>query len=175
MLGKRIAVVLAAAALMAACTTATPYQPANKRGEGYAEQKLEAGKYRVVFEGNSITDRAIAENYVLYRAAEIALANGDDHFVLVAQVADTRSTYNTTGFTGGGFSDFGRAGFFYGGGFGAFGGGFTSTTTRQQLSYTVGAVITTHKGPKPADNAMAFDARSVIESVGPSLLRPNVG
>ena len=172
MLSRKIAMALAAVALLSACTTATPYQPANKRGEGYADQKLENGKYRVTFEGNSITDRAIAENYVLYRAAEIALANGDDHFILVTQVADTRSIFNTTGFTGGGFDGFGRAGFFYGGGFGGFGGGFTSTTTRQQLAYTVGALVTTHKGPKPADNPMAFDARSVIESLGPSLLRP---
>jgi len=172
MLNKRIAVALAAVALISACATATPYQPANKRGEGYVDQKLEAGKYRVTFEGNSTTDRAVAENYVLYRAAEIALANGDDYFVLASQVADTRSTFNTTGFTNGGFGGFGRAGFFYGGGFGGFGGGYTTTTTRQQLAYTVGALITTHKGEKPADNAMAFNARSVIESIGPSLQRP---
>lgn len=171
MLNKKFALALVATALLAACSTSTPYQPANKRGEGFVDQKLETGKYRVVFEGNSQTDRAVAENYVLYRAAEVALANGDDYFILVNQVADTRSTYNTTGFDG--YGGYGRAGFFYGGGFGYGGfGGITNTTTRQQLAYTVGAVVTTHKGPKPADNAMAYDARSVIESIGPSLQHP---
>lgn len=165
-------VALAAVAVLSACVTSTPYQAANKRGEGYADQKLEAGKFRVVFEGNSYTDRAIAENYVLFRAAELTLLSGGDYFVLVDSNADTRSVFNTTGFNGGGVG-LGN-GFFYGGGFGGFGGfggGLVSTTTRERLSYTVGAVITTGRGPKP-DNPMAFDARSVIESIGPSLQRP---
>ncbi|MBY0448960.1 MAG: hypothetical protein K2P95_09740 [Hyphomonadaceae bacterium] len=167
----RFLTVVLVAAMAGACTTTTPYQAAGKTGLGYTDQRLEAGKYRVTFQGNSITDRALAENAVLYRAAELTLANGDDHFILVTSTVDTRSTFNTTGFVGGGFGP----GFFYGGGFGGgFGGlgGFNNSTTQERLKYTVGAVVTTHKGPKPADNAMAFDARSVIESIGPSLTRP---
>lgn len=159
-------------ALAAACATTTPYQAAGKAGLGYTDQRLEAGKYRITFQGNSITDRALAENAVLYRAAELTLANGDDHFMLVTSTVDTRSTFDTTGFSGGGGF---APGFFYGGGFGGgFGGlgGFNNSTTRERLKYTVGAVVTTHKGAKPGDNAMAYDARSVIESIGPSLLRP---
>lgn len=167
----RLLPVVLLAALAAACSTTTPYQAAAKSGLGYTDQQLEAGKYRITFQGNARTDRALAENAVLYRAAELALANGDDHFILVTSTVDTRRTFDTTGFVGGGFGP----GFFYGGGFGGgFGGlgGINNSTTRERLNYTVGAVVTTHKGPKPAENAMAFDARSVIASIGPSLLRP---
>lgn len=167
----RLLSVVAIAALAAACASVTPYQPAGKSGLGYTDQQLESGKHRITFQGNSSTDRASAEDAVLYRAAEVTLANGGDHFILVTSTADTRSTFNTTGFNGGAF---GPGGFFYGGGFaGGFGGvgGLSNSTTREALSYTVGAVITIHKGPKPVDNPMAFEARSVLESIGPSLPR----
>jgi len=173
----RLILALAAAALAAACATTTPYQPADKRGLGYKNQQLETAKYRVTFQGNSLVDRATAENYVLLRAAQVTLENGFDSFEIVSQNADGLSTYRTSG-TSLGFGGLGGGGLFYGGGFGygGFGGLASNTsTTRESRSYVVGAVIEARKGPKPADNPMAFDARSVIESIGPTIAGPPAG
>ncbi|MFT4046301.1 MAG: hypothetical protein QM661_06340 [Solimonas sp.] len=44
------------AAVLAACATVTPYQPAGD-GYGYRSQMLESNRYRVSFAGSSATPR----------------------------------------------------------------------------------------------------------------------
>ena len=58
---KTLAVTLAAGIALAACATATPYQPAGFNGQrgGYAEQRLENNRFRVSFSGNSVTSRGL--------------------------------------------------------------------------------------------------------------------
>ncbi len=169
---RKILLAALGAIALGACATTTPYAPAANGGDGYSQQKLEQDKYRIVFSGNSLTDRVTVENYVLYRAAEVTLDSGNDYFIMLEDSADVRSSFRTTGtaFGGGGF---GRRGFFYGGFGNRFGGGFgsTSSTTRQRNEYTIGAIILVAKGEKPANNPTAYDARSVIESLGPSIQR----
>ena len=77
------AVAIALVAMLAGCGTATPYQPATD-GQGYAEQALERDRYRVTFVGNSLTSRETVENYLLFRAAEVTMSKGFDHFVMVS-------------------------------------------------------------------------------------------
>lgn len=168
----------AATMLLGACATTTPYAPAANGGDGYSQQKLESDKYRIVFSGNSLTDRVTVENYVLFRAAEVTLESGNDYFIMLEDSADITRSFRTTGtsFGGGGF---GRRGFFYGGGgfgrgFGGRGfggGGFDSSVTRERNEYTIGAIIQVYKGNKPTDNPTAYDARSVVDSLGPSIIR----
>src|SRR5947208_3545822 len=71
---------------LAACETATPYQP-NIRGSatsgGYSETRIEPNRWRVNFAGNSMTSRETVEGYLLYRAAELTLQNGGDWFEIV--------------------------------------------------------------------------------------------
>ncbi|CAK9041880.1 Uncharacterized protein SCF082_LOCUS24136 [Durusdinium trenchii] len=165
--------VIGATALIAGCTSITPYAPADRGGQGYFDQKLETGKYRVTFEGNSVTDRATIENYVLFRAAEITLRDGYDYFSILDQNTETVSTFRTTGTTFGG-RGFGRRGFFYGGGFGGFGGfGANTSTTRERLSYVIGVIIQAEKGDKPAERPDAYDARQLIDNLGPTLTYPD--
>ena len=52
---------LAIAAVLAACATETPYSPADDRGYGFTEQKIESDRYRITFAGNSLTDRQTVE------------------------------------------------------------------------------------------------------------------
>ncbi|MEM9618510.1 MAG: hypothetical protein AAF936_11165 [Pseudomonadota bacterium] len=174
-IGLKRLFVIGAIALIAGCTSITPYAPADRSGRGYDDQKLEEGKYRVTFEGNSSTDRATIENYVLFRAAEITLRDGYDHFSILDQSTDAVSTFRTNGTTFGG-AGFGRNGFFYGGGFGGFGGvGFANntSTTRQRLSYVIGVIIQAEKGDKPADSPNSYDARQLIDNLGPVLTYPD--
>ena len=169
----KIPVAAAAAFLLAACTSVTPYQPSIKGGAGYTDQALDSGRFRITFEGNSSTDLATVENYVLYRAAEVTLSNGYDYFIVLDSNTDAMRRFVTTG-TGFSNGRFGRGRFFYGRGFHSrFGGGFgTSTaTTRERKSYTVGAIIEARRGDKPADAPDAYDARQLVDNIGPTLVR----
>jgi len=102
-------VLTASVAMLAACASTTPYKEASKPGgfDGYSQTLLDNNTARVSFGGNSLTDRETVENYLLYRAAEIALERGFETFSLVDQDTekDTRVTYRTTGGPRGGFGN----------------------------------------------------------------------
>ena len=72
----------AAAVMIAACATPTPYQPIGARGTGasggFSDVRLAENRYRVTFAGNSLTTRERVETYLLYRAAELTVQQGFD-------------------------------------------------------------------------------------------------
>lgn len=80
------------AALLGACTTATPYQPLGTPGTGasggFAEVQLASDRFRVTFAGNSMTSRERVETYLLYRAAELTAQRGFDSFTIVDRATD---------------------------------------------------------------------------------------
>lgn len=82
--GLRACVLAAVLAAIAACHTVepTPYQ-ARTKGTGYSETALGEGIYRVSFEGNLSTPYQTVEDYLLYRAAELAHENGAETFVIL--------------------------------------------------------------------------------------------
>src|SRR4051812_30110703 len=90
---KSLGIALAGGALLlgSACETATPYQPlqaGNATSGGYSDQRISRDRYRVVFQGNSITQRETVERYLLYRAAELTTQAGYDWFELVDRNTD---------------------------------------------------------------------------------------
>ena len=89
----------ASAAMLAACTTSTPYQPASKPGgfDGFSQTLIENDRARVTFGGNSLTERETVENYLLYRAAEIAVERGFDHFTLAERDTEQKTRLSSTG------------------------------------------------------------------------------
>lgn len=171
---------VAAALTLSACSTATPYQPATKTssGYGYSDQRIENDRWRVTFAGNSLTTRQTVESYMLYRAAQLTLDNGFDWFDTV-----DRHTQGATEVIGTGDPWWGPYGpywrpywRFYGrGGWGAWGAGpgwgewDATTITRYEAS----TEIVMHHGPKPADNARAFDAHQVLNNLGPHIVTPD--
>lgn len=161
---------VAAAALLiplalTACATATPYQP-RQDGAGYTEQRLETNRYRVSFAGNTATPRETVENYVLYRAAEVTLANGYDHFVTTggASSGETERSGSNVGVGFGGFSIGSGGGLGIGIGLGTGGG--------NDREYQGQADIVMFKGPKPKDNPRAFDAREIKTNLESQIRRP---
>lgn len=91
----KAACLVIALALLSACATPTPYQPfrAYRAGGvhgGYLEERLGPNRFVLLFHGNSMTSRRQVEQALLYRAAELSLLNGFDHFV----IADPRMTEN---------------------------------------------------------------------------------
>ena len=163
---------------MATCATPTPYQPVVDR-YGYSDQLIETGRYKVSFSGNSLTRRETVENYLLYRAAELTLQTGNDYFVVSERDTDQQTTYRAN-YSYYPYSSFYYSMYFHGGrrhfypyygyryGFGYDDFAYTRPITR----YTATAEFVTFQGEKPQDDAAAYDARDVVQNLGPSVVRP---
>lgn len=179
----RLALMSFAMLSVVGCATATPYQAAATQRYGYEESAVEAGRYRVSFAGNALTDRKTVENYLLFRAAELTLREGFDTFI----IADRKTDKKTETTFLGGYSEFqfGLNYHFYnpryGGRFAGlydplghrgdwFGAG--SGQTIESSQFEASAEITLVRGEKPADNAMAYDARSIVSTLGPNIKLP---
>ena len=186
---------LAGATVLTACVGPTPYRPAVGQGynrTGFSDQQVEADRFRVSFAGNSYTSRETVERYLLFRAAELTLQSGNDYFIMADRDTDKQTrTYTTPGgFGGGGFGGpwGGYSGFgywgpswrYYGRGFGwrgwdpFWGDPFwdRSVDVRTVERYEAMAEIVVGKGRKPANNVRAFDARSVVDRLGPTIQVP---
>jgi hypothetical protein len=160
----RLLILSALGAALAACGHPTPYQPAPKDGGGYAEQQIEADRYRVTFSGNALTSREAVENALLYRAAELTLANRKDYFVLVSEAIEPQTSYRSYD------PDFPSTGF--GHRRWNWDPAFDSTITTPITRYDAYAEIVLFAGPKPQGDVRAFDAREVVARLGPTLVRP---
>lgn len=179
-----IAGVIAAGLAVASCMTATPYQPAVGSGSartGYWDEQVDADRFRVSFSGNSLTSRDTVERYLLYRAAELTVQRGFDHFVLVDRDTEKHSrTYLDSSFRpgpwGGYWHPYWR---WYRPSFGwqswdpFYDDPFWDrrVDVRTVERYEAVAEIAAGKGPKPA-NVRAFDAREVLTRLGPSIQMP---
>ena len=169
-------------ALMA-CETATPYQPqmhGNQVSGGYRDQQLEANRFRVTFNGNSMTSRDTVETYLLYRAAELTLQQGYDWFMMADRQTDRKSsTYIDRPFGPGPWGYWGPSWRYYGAwGWRSWdpfwGDPFWDTTVDVHTvdRYEAMAEIVMFRGPKPAGEARAFDARDVASRLGPTIIAP---
>ena len=151
-----VASAVALAAGLSACVSPTPYQPLVKGGVtsgGYTETRIEPNRWRVTFAGNTMTKRETVEGYLLFRAAELTLQNGDDWFAMVDRQTDAKSrTYVQP-------DPFYHP--WYGPGFGYW-----------RPAFEASAEIVTHKGAKPADDPRAFDAHAVVENLKPKIQYP---
>ncbi len=162
-MARRLPTLLLAA--LAGCGHPTPYQPAVHDG-GYADQQIETNRYRVTFSGNALTPRETVENGLLYRAAEITLANHKDYFVVVSEAIEPRTSYRSY------YQDFPPYGFSHHRWL--WDPGFETITT-PVTRYDAYAEIVLFQGPKPQNDVRAFDAREVIARLGPTLQRPQGG
>ena len=191
-MSKTTAAAVAALALslgLTACETATPYQP-NIPGQatsgGYSEQRLEPDRWRVNFTGNSMTSRETVEGYLLYRAAELTLQNGDDWFQMIDRNTERNArTYVQpdplySPWYGPGFGYWRPSWRYRTRGFGwrtwdpfwgdPFWADRVDVTTVQ--SFEAAAEIVTHKGAKPQGDPRAFDAHAVVANLGPKIQYP---
>lgn len=192
--------ICASAAVLAACATATPYQPASELGafDGFSEQMIENDRARITFAGNSLTERDTVENYLLYRAAETALEQGFDWFELQERDTEAKTRVRVTN-TGPGFYDpyFGysffrpRFGWSNAYRFSHFGGFrtrrgfgfnrfydpfhdpfFNDINVREITKYRATAEVKFGKGTQPSDDGNVFDASEVLENLRPTIKLP---
>lgn len=174
-----VLVAVAGALALSACATATPYQPAGYGGQrgGYAEQRLEENRYRVTFAGNSVTSRDQVEMSLLLRSAELTAQSGYDWFATVNRATDRDTRFYTT-------PDpfyYNRYGPYWGPSWRFQRRGYWSRwdpfwgpdlDVRQVDRYEATAEIIMGRGPKPANDPNAFDAREVIGNLASRVARP---
>ncbi|MFZ5747348.1 MAG: CC0125/CC1285 family lipoprotein [Pseudomonadota bacterium] len=180
---RALAALLAGGLALASCATPTPYGPATGTGSyrtGYSDEQIEADRFRISFAGNSLTSRETVERYLLFRAAELTVQNGYDYFILTSRDTEKKSeTYANRRFgpdPWGYWSPYWR---FYRPHYGwrswdpfwddPWADDFDVRTINR---YEAIAEIVMGKGPKPADNVRAFDARDVIQRLGPQVNPP---
>ena len=149
--------------LLGACAIETPYQPSEGR-YGYSEQQIEENRFRVTFTGNPSTPRDTVQNYLLYRAAELTVQQGFDHFTVVDRDVERSTRYYTQGY----------ADDFYYDRFGSRRGirrfyrpSFYSANAYPVNEYSSFAVIVLAEGDKPDDDANAYDALDVLQRLQP--------
>ena len=181
-----LAAALVATAGLSACATATPYQP-NVPGQavsgGFSDVRLETDRFRVTFAGNSLTSRETVERYLLYRAAELTVAQGADWFSMVERQTDRKArTYVDPD----PLSPYGRYGYwrpywrYYGPGWGWrawdpwYGDPFWADRidVRTVERFEASAEILLGHGARPVNDPRAFDAREIMANLGPGIVRP---
>jgi len=143
---------------------------------------VEQNRYRVTFRGNAMTSRETVETYLLYRAGELAVSHGYDWFVMADRDTErkTRTTIDRP-FSTGLYGYWGPSWRYSGRGFGwrtwdpLWGDPFwdRQIDVRTVDRYEATADVVMSRGPKPAGNVRAFDARQVIANIGPRVVRPS--
>jgi hypothetical protein len=175
------AAILVLGGALAACETATPYQPlqaGSQTSGGYRDVKLESNRWRVSFSGNTLTSRETVETYLLYRAADLTLAQGYDWFEPETRHTDKKVEVDPGFYGGFGYGYGWRPYWRYYGGFGYgwrgwdpyWGDPFFDTTVTQK--YEASSEIVMGHGPKPADDRRAMDAREVMANLKPHIVLP---
>ena len=184
--GTAMALLASAMLVVAGCATETAYRPATGSGferAGYSDRMIEPNRFMVSFAGNSYTSRDTVERYLLYRSAELTVQQGYDYFILSDRNTDKRTrTYATPSFVGGpyGYGYWGPSWRYRGRGFGwrswdpFWGDPFFDRSIDVQTidKYEASAEIVLGRGPKPANNVRAFDAREVMRNLGPTIVTP---
>ncbi|WGM37307.1 hypothetical protein [Caulobacter sp. NIBR1757] len=179
-----IAAILAASGL-AACATATPYQP-NVRGNsvsgGFTDQRITQDRFRVTFSGNSLTNRDTVERYLLFRAAELTLAQGYDGFVLADREVnrDSRTYYDPPAGRFGGYGFWRPSWRYYGARYGwrswdpFYSNRFWADDMdmRTVTKFEANAEIVMYRGASPSPASESFNAREVVDNLGPTIVRP---
>lgn len=180
---SRLLLSLTGALALVACTTATPYQPLGTPGSaagGFAEQRIEGNRWRVIFAGNSLTSRERVETYLLFRAAELTLEQGYDGFTIADRATDRnvetrvyRDPFPSRRY------GFWRPYWRYGGHWGWrrwdpwFGDPFWTDRVDVQTVQRFEAVaeIVLYRGNAP-DGPRSFNAREVVANLGPTIEIP---
>lgn len=158
-----------AALVIASCASVPIYERAEDLNDfGYSDQKIEENRYRVSYNGDASTPRAMVENYLLYRMSEITLEQDYDYFKVIDTDTECHTEYRTMADEPCTHSNVYSPMFPY------CGFGYVcnpSQTIREIKRYEAVASMTLHNGEKPAEDPYAFSAQAVQENLRDQIVR----
>ena len=135
------------------------------------------------FHGNEVTSRERVETYLLYRAAELPVANGYEWFA----IADRHTEHDVETYVRqsplGAYGYWGPLWRYHRYGYGwdvwypGYGGPFWADTIDVSTveAFQVEAEINLEKGALPAGNPNALDARRIMSDLAQTIVRPKGG
>jgi len=155
-------IILATAIALGACAAVGPtaYGPANSKGFGYEESRIESDRYRITYRGSGGMLPEQVEDYAMLRAGELALQNGYEWFRVVARDISRDQRGGVTLGAGVGTGSYSRrssVGVGVGGNFGKIGA---------RDYFTVRLEILMGAGDAP-DEDQAYDASSIVSAISP--------
>jgi hypothetical protein len=157
---KRLVLIALSAAALGACETAQPmvYQrAAGPQSVGFAEQRLEPGRYRIFFQGAKGAPPEMVQDYALRRAADLALAEGYDWFRVYGRSMEGHGGHGPYVSLGVGGASFGHSS--------ASGVGVSSGFDLSgPPAMTASIEVVMGKGPRP-EGPDVYDARGVQQSI----------
>ncbi len=162
---KTISIFLCFIFFLSGC--ATPYQKKGLTG-GFVDSSLGKDTFRVSYQGNGYTSRHTVSNYLLYRCAEITIENGYDYFQTLGESQWSKDSivstpgqfhYNSSGYVSGNY--------YYGKGRGYYVPGVNIPISKPAAS----AIIRLYKGQIPNGLYGAYDAKTLMESLEPEIVR----
>ena len=170
----RLAAALAVVGLLAGCAAEPPYYgPVGPdHATGYTDQQIDQNRYRVSYQGNSQTPRTTVENFLLLRAAQVAIQAGYPYFAFDTRDTKSKTTYFST-FTGWpGWRGYGRYGWYGGWGWGGppFADEGTTVPITRYEAYAEIILLTDAQGH---GDPHALDAKSVVAHLGPLATPPS--
>jgi hypothetical protein len=161
----RHAAVLLLTLLLAACAAPQPslYAPMAGR-DGYGQEHLGKGLYRVWFQGNAATARERVQNYCLYRAAELTLELRGEGFAVHDKQTEQYTLVTREYHDDWRYRPYGRYGHYphYPG----------AGLQRERTTFRAILTIEPFSGRAPGGGFQIYDARAVIEQFGARIERP---
>ena len=156
---KRLTI-LAIAALLSACAAVGPtaYGPADQKGFGYEETRIENDRYRITYRGSGGMLPEKVEDYAMLRAGELALQNGFSWFRVVSRNMTRDQRGGVSLGAGVGSGSYGRrssVGVGVGGNFGKIGA---------RDYFTIRMDVLMGAGDPPADDDV-YDAASIVDAL----------
>lgn len=166
-MAPRVAIVLLTL-LLASCSTTQPSLYAPKAdGEGYSDESLGKGLFKVTFEGNEVTSRALTEDYALYRAAQLTLNLGYDHFAVRDKLTERNTTVTRDNYDPFLYPYYGPYRYRY-----PYYGYRPPTYRWEYTTYKTVLTIEPFSGTVPPGAFQAHDAHEVINRLASKIVRP---
>ncbi len=150
--------------MLTGCAANLPAYRPYRDGAGYQEKRIEKNRYAVSFIGNSSMTAEAAENYLIYRAAELCTAAGYDYFILHDKSTKQNSRYRYFPSSRSRYGYYNSWGYGYGHNF-----DYYNDYCCPYSWYEVGAEVLMYEGQKPQDDLNAYDSEQVLEYLGPSI------
>ncbi|GAB4238707.1 MAG: hypothetical protein Tsb0032_42990 [Kiloniellaceae bacterium] len=163
-MAPRVTAVLLLTLLLAACAAPQPslYAPKASR-DGYAEEVLGKGLYRISFQGNRVTSKERVQEYCLFRAAELTLELGAEKFAVHDKQTERYTKVTRESYAGWGDPHYYRYGYYrpYP----------PPSYDRERTTYQAWITIEPFTGAAPG-GFQVYDARATVQQFAPRIERP---